>query len=72
MRMQVNLQSGRVLFGDLQCLDKDGNLILGNSIEQLQQLPGEKTERVLGMVLVPKSQMATVHLLVSGPEPGNM
>ena len=33
--MQVLIKDGRELVGDLQCLDPQGNLILGNTFEQV-------------------------------------
>jgi len=61
----VTLHGGRVLLGDLQCLDKQGNLILGNTVEELAHVQGDSSERAMGMVLVPQSQQRSIQLLVS-------
>ena len=77
--MQVVLPSGRVIEGDLACLDKQGNLILCNACEHIltvgessssgssssssQQAQPQTTQ--LGMVLVPKAQQQDVSLRVS-------
>ena len=34
--MQVVVKDGRVLVGELTCLDKQGNVILANTYEQLE------------------------------------
>jgi small nuclear ribonucleoprotein (snRNP)-like protein len=35
LRVQVVVKDGRVLLGELNCLDKQGNIILANTYEQL-------------------------------------
>lgn len=35
-QVQVVVKDGRVLIGELTCLDKQGNIILANTYEQLQ------------------------------------
>jgi small nuclear ribonucleoprotein (snRNP)-like protein len=35
-RLRVKVPDGRLIEGDFQCLDPQGNLILGNAYEQLQ------------------------------------
>lgn len=35
VRMQVVVKDGRVLIGDFLCIDKQGNLILGNTYQQV-------------------------------------
>lgn len=35
--VQVVVKDGRELIGDLLCLDKQGNLILGNTYEQVKR-----------------------------------
>lgn len=64
-RAQVVLVGGRVLLGDLQCLDKQGNLILGNTVEQLSHIQDSQgNERTMGTVLVPKEHQQQVHVMV--------
>ncbi len=64
---QVTLHDDRVLFGDLQCLDKQGNLILSNTVEQhaaVGAAGAKPAERIMGTVLVPFKQQADVHMQV--------
>lgn len=35
--MKVVVKDGRVLIGDLLCIDKQGNLILGNTYQQVDR-----------------------------------
>lgn len=81
---QVVLPSGRVIEGDLACLDKQGNLILSNAAEHIltagapdsssssssSQAQPQTTQ--LGMVLVPKAQQQEVSLRVSLSEKAAM
>lgn len=78
---QVVLPSGRIIEGDLACLDKQGNLILSNAVEHIltagssssssaQATGGGSSSKQqqttqLGMVLVPKVQQQEVSLRVS-------
>lgn len=72
---QVVLPSGRVIEGDLACLDKQGNLILSNAAEHIvtagssnsssSQAQQHPQTTPLGMVLVPKAQQQEVSLRVS-------
>jgi small nuclear ribonucleoprotein (snRNP)-like protein len=39
-RLRVKVPDGRLIEGDFQCLDPQGNLILGNAYEQLQAAEG--------------------------------
>lgn len=50
--MQVNIKDGRVLIGNFHCLDKQGNLILVNTCEEVKA-NGFPFERCLGMVMIP-------------------
>jgi small nuclear ribonucleoprotein (snRNP)-like protein len=68
--MQVTLNDQRVLEGDFQCLDKQGNLILGNSIEAcLNPISGKREERPMGMVLISKDRQAKVEMQVGAELP---
>eukprot|EP00388_Colpodella_angusta_P034578 GDKK01033097.1.p1 GENE.GDKK01033097.1~~GDKK01033097.1.p1 ORF type:complete len:120 (-),score=10.76 GDKK01033097.1:34-369(-) len=67
-RLKVVVNDGRVLVGDFLCIDKQGNLILGNTY---QQVPGENLlsgERLIGQVLVPAAQRTTCHIEVMPSE----
>ncbi|PNH05205.1 hypothetical protein TSOC_008561 [Tetrabaena socialis] len=66
--MRVVLASERVLKGDFTCLDKQGNLILSNTVEEVVTPGGKAEERHMGLVLVPVQQQRKVELLVSMDE----
>lgn len=59
-RFKVVVKDGRVLIGEFLCIDKQANLILGNTYQQVQ---GEK-ERPIGQVLVPALQRKSCHVEV--------
>jgi small nuclear ribonucleoprotein (snRNP)-like protein len=83
---QVVLPSGRIIEGDLACLDKQGNLILSNASEHIltagssssstsstsSKTSSEPQTTQLGMVLVPKAQQKEVSLRVSLSEKTSM
>lgn len=61
--LRVTTPQGRVITGRLQCLDKQGNLVLSGAQEML----ANKAEpRSMGMVLVPPQQQQRVELQVRG------
>ncbi len=66
--VQVTLISDRVLEGDFACLDKQGNIILSNTFEQVTTASGGREERHMGLVLVPIQQQRKVELQVSNQE----
>lgn len=64
---QVSLKDGRIIIGDFMCLDKHGNLILGNTFEQVpaKKMAGSMPEqRHMGMVLVPLAYRTSAELQV--------
>lgn len=61
---QVTMTTDRKIEGDLQCMDKQGNLILGNAVEKTPDAAGKVEERPLGIVLVPKAQQKDVQIEV--------
>lgn len=77
---QVLLPSGRVIEGDLACLDKQGNLILSNACEHIptgsstgsKSTSQQQQTTPLGMVLVPKAQQQEVSLKVTLSEKASM
>eukprot|EP00198_Chlamydomonas_reinhardtii_P013655 XP_001702992.1 predicted protein [Chlamydomonas reinhardtii] len=71
-KFRVTLTSGRVLEGDFSCLDKQGNIILSNTLEQLTTATGKKEERHMGLVLVPVQQQQKVELQASLDEEMSM
>lgn len=52
------------MLGEFQCLDREGNLILGNAYEIFPSATGKNEERHLGMVLIPLAQQKEVQLQV--------
>lgn len=60
--MQVVLRDGRVLFGDFQSVDKQGNIILGRTEESVTTCTGKMEERHMGVVLIPREHQRTVEL----------
>lgn len=50
--------------GDFQCLDKQGNLILGNAHETVTTATGASENKHMGMVLIPKEQQVKVEVQV--------
>ncbi|KAK9805178.1 hypothetical protein WJX72_003803 [[Myrmecia] bisecta] len=65
-RLKVCVKDGRELIGEFQCLDKQGNLILGNTFQQIRDpnsLPGQPPEeRHMGQVLVPAAHRVSCEL----------
>jgi small nuclear ribonucleoprotein (snRNP)-like protein len=64
--LQVELKDGRQIEGDFQCLDKQGNLVLSNSCELIDNPLSKQPERQMGMVLIPKAYQVKVQVKVSG------
>jgi small nuclear ribonucleoprotein (snRNP)-like protein len=58
---QVTLNDSRVFVGEFQCLDKQGNLVLGRASELMGPGGGE---RPVGMALVPAAQRRLVEVQV--------
>ena len=55
LALQVTVADGRVLIGSFICLDKQGNIILDQTVERYH-INGVEKESMLGQVLVPRSQ----------------
>ena len=53
--LQIQVRDGRVLIGDFTCIDKQGNIILNQTVEQYES-NGKLEEKVLGQVLIPATQ----------------
>lgn len=80
------LKSGRVIEGDLACIDKQGNLILSNAVEHILAASsssssangssggsnGKPAQNQMGMVLVPKAEQGDVLMEVTLSEKANM
>uniref|UniRef100_A0A7S0WLP1 Sm domain-containing protein n=1 Tax=Pyramimonas obovata TaxID=1411642 RepID=A0A7S0WLP1_9CHLO len=74
-RMKVEITDGRVMIGNFHCLDKQGNLLLVNTVEQrIKKRPGseegepELEQRNLGLVLIPAEHRVAAHLELSPVE----
>ncbi|KAL0054670.1 hypothetical protein WJX82_000808 [Trebouxia sp. C0006] len=63
-RLKVVVKDGRVLIGELLCIDKQANIILGNTFQQVQSDSAPFKERPIGQVLVPASQRKSCHVEV--------
>jgi hypothetical protein len=59
----VTLLDGRILQGDFQCLDKDGNLIMSSTYETVGTSLGIPNDRFMGTVLIPGSFRTRVDAL---------
>lgn len=55
MCLQITVADGRVLVGNFICLDKQGNIILDQTVERYA-VDGNTEEVLLGQVLVPAKQ----------------
>ena len=49
--------------GDFTCIDKQGNIILHNTVELIDK-DGQLCEKVLGQVLIPAKQRQSCEVLV--------
>ena len=67
MVLQVVVKDGRVLIGELLCIDKQANIILGNTYQQVQrydsQSVGASHSRCLACVLLRCKSFAWVSSL---------
>ncbi|KAK9846489.1 hypothetical protein WJX81_005167 [Elliptochloris bilobata] len=71
-RLRVVVRDGRVLVGQLSCLDKQGNIILSHTVQVLagcsagaeQKLKRHPEERLIGLVLVPPQQRVSCEVEV--------
>lgn len=65
-RLKVITIDGRTLRGDLQCIDKQQNIILIQTVDcRRNARSGEYEERSIGQVMVPPEQRVTCELEVS-------
>lgn len=61
-RFRVVLKDGRVLTGDFHCMDREGNVVLGNSYVHLKGGQGTHEDRRMGLVLIPPSHRVSVEV----------
>lgn len=64
-RLKIHIIDGRVMVGDFICLDKQGNIILYNTVERLVR-DDIVEEKPLGQVLVPVEQRKRIEIEVCG------
>eukprot|EP00246_Nothoceros_aenigmaticus_P007687 TRINITY_DN21676_c0_g1_i1.p1 TRINITY_DN21676_c0_g1~~TRINITY_DN21676_c0_g1_i1.p1 ORF type:complete len:147 (+),score=19.07 TRINITY_DN21676_c0_g1_i1:129-569(+) len=63
-RMRVGVTDGRLFFGKFHCLDKQGNIILSDTVEQMEDpsSAGNPELRHLGLVLIPAIHQTSCHV----------
>ena len=61
--LQITVADGRILIGDFICLDKQGNIILDQTVERYES-NGKIEEKLLGQVLISKKQRVSCDLEV--------
>lgn len=62
-RLVISVIDGRIVVGDFICMDTQGNIILYNAVERLEQ-DGKRLEKDLGQILVPYEQQGGVQVEV--------
>jgi len=67
MCVQITVADGRVLVGNFICLDKQGNVILDQTVERYA-VDGKTEEAFLGQVLVPAKQRVGCELEILDAE----
>ena len=80
-RIRIRLTDGRVLIGNLQCLDKQGNILLANAVEirkkQVSCLNTQTAgsainagwdERMVGLVIIPPQHRKTCEVKATETE----
>lgn len=63
-RMRVGVTDGRTFFGKFHCLDKQGNIILSDTVEQMEgsSSSADAELRHLGLVLIPAIHQTSCHV----------
>ncbi|TYJ13349.1 hypothetical protein E1A91_A10G046200v1 [Gossypium mustelinum] len=64
-RMLVGIKDGRFFLGTFHCLDKQGNIVLQDTIEYRstrRSSPSPMEQRCLGLVLIPSSCQNSCHV----------
>ncbi|XP_061370052.1 uncharacterized protein LOC133312798 [Gastrolobium bilobum] len=64
-RMLVGIKDGRFFLGGFYCLDKQGNIILQDTVEYRstrQSSPSPMEQRCLGLILIPSSCRTSCHV----------
>ncbi|KAF7842874.1 putative LSM domain-containing protein [Senna tora] len=64
-RMLVGIKDGRFFLGSFYCMDKQGNIILQDSMEYRstrRSSPSPMEQRCLGLILIPSSCRTSCHV----------
>ncbi|KAL1215112.1 hypothetical protein V5N11_007684 [Cardamine amara subsp. amara] len=64
-QMLVGIKDGRFFLGNFHCLDKQGNIILQDTLEYRsirRSSPSPTEHRCLGMILIPSSCRTSCHV----------
>ncbi|OWM85493.1 uncharacterized protein LOC116192750 [Punica granatum] len=64
-RMLVGIKDGRFFLGNFHCLDKQGNIILQDTVEYRstrRSSPSPMEQRCLGLILIPASCRTSCHV----------
>ncbi len=71
MPSQVHIVDGRVITGNLSCIDKQQNLVLQHATQSYSAINDPTGERQLGTVIVPRKQRKSCHVEVCLTLSGN-
>lgn len=64
-RMLVGIKDGRFFLGTFHCIDKQGNIILQDTVEYRstrRSSPSPVEQRCLGLILIPSSCRSSCHV----------
>ncbi|KAF8053222.1 hypothetical protein N665_1448s0007 [Sinapis alba] len=64
-QMLVGIKDGRFFLGSFHCIDKQGNIILQDTVEYRsirRSSPSPTEQRCLGMILIPSSCRTSCHV----------
>lgn len=64
-RMLVGIKDGRFFLGTFHCIDKQGNIILQDTVEYRstrRSSPSPMEQRCLGLILIPSSCRSSCHV----------
>ncbi|XP_031256578.1 uncharacterized protein LOC116114570 [Pistacia vera] len=64
-RMLVGIKDGRFFLGTFHCIDKQGNIILQDTVEYRStrcSSPSPMEQRCLGLILIPSSSRTSCHI----------
>ncbi|XP_062160399.1 uncharacterized protein LOC133867660 [Alnus glutinosa] len=64
-RMLVGIRDGRFFLGTFHCIDKQGNIILQDTVEYRsarRSSPSPMEQRCLGLILIPSSCRSSCHV----------